>query len=152
MTTYLDVKESRLVSRALKCLESHMRYDGEILSNSELVCAYLRMQLASELNEVFSVLFLDSQNRKIAFDKLFFGTVNEASVYPRRVIQRSLEHNAAKVIFAHNHPSGNSNPSDADYSITQDLKTILKVIDVAVLDHIIVSSKNTFSFAEHGLI
>jgi DNA repair protein RadC len=107
---------------------------------------------AEERNEVFAVLFLDNQNRLLAFEKLFSGTINEAVVYPRVVVQRALEHNAAKVIFAHNHPSENCEPSQGDKEITRDLQRVLSIINITAIDHIIVSRKSTYSFANHGLM
>lgn len=142
-----------LISKALRCLESRMKYKTtKTLNGSRDVCNYLRLQLGDEKNEVFSILFLDNHHRLLAFEKMFYGTINEAMVYPRAVIQRALEHNAAAVIASHNHPSGSPEPSQADINITRDLKTILGVLDIRVLDHIIISHQETYSFAEHGLI
>ena len=142
-----------LISRALLCLESRMKYKtAKPLIGSRDVCNYLRLQLGNEKNEVFSILFLDNRHRLLAFEKMFYGTINEAMIYPRAVIQRALEYNAAAVIAAHNHPSGKPEPSKADIDITKDLKTILNVLDIRVLDHIIISHQETYSFAEHGLI
>ena len=113
---------------------------------------YLRLQLAQEKNEIFVALFLDTQHRVLAFEKLFQGTVDSTSVHPRVVIQRTLVHNAAAVIFAHNHPSGSVDPSTADKEMTEQLKQVLEIIDVRVLDHFIVSCEGIFSFAECGLL
>ncbi len=148
----LKPTEVKLVARALHCLEKRLRYHPQIFSYPESVCTYLQLQLAEERNEVFAVLFMDNQNRLLAFEKLFFGTINEARVYPRVIVQRALEHNAAKVIFAHNHPSNHCEPSQADKEITQDLQQLLSLLTIEVLDHIIVSHTNTYSFAEHGLM
>jgi DNA repair protein RadC len=140
------------VVRALRCLEQRFRYPSEILNNTQTVRAYLQLQLAEERNEVFAVLFLDTQNRLFAFERLFFGTINATAVHARVIVQRAFEHNAAKVIFAHNHPSGNCNPSQADKEITHDLRQTLSALNIAVIDHIIVSCESTYSFAEHGLM
>lgn len=142
-----------LISKALLCLESRLRYaTNETLNASRDVCNYLRLQLAGEKNEVFSVLFLDNRHRLLAFEKMFYGTINEAMVYPRTIIQKALEHNAAAVIASHNHPSGSAVPSQADKNITKELQTILKILDITLLDHIVVSHQDAYSFAEHGLI
>lgn len=148
----LSPTENKLVARALRCLEKRLRYHSEMLNNSQNVRSYLRLHLAEERNEVFAVLFLDNQHCLIAFEKLFCGTINEATVYPRVVVQKALEHNAAKLIFAHNHPSDNCDPSPADKVITRDLQRVLSIMTITVVDHIIVSRKNTYSFAEHGLM
>lgn len=151
-TSNLSFADSSLVINALHCLETRLRYGGELLTSTRDVCAYLQLHLADEKNEIFSVLFLDNNHRLLAFEKLFHGTINEATVYPRKIVQRALEHNAAAILLAHNHPSGRCEPSPADKQITQVLWTILKIIDVRILDHIIVTCTNSYSFAEHGLI
>ena len=148
----LSQSDTKLVARALRCLEKNLRYNSEILNKSQIVCSYLRLQLADERNEVFAVLFLDSHHRLLAFEKLFYGSINESHVYPRVIVQKSLEHNAAKVIFAHNHPSGNCDPSNTDIELTRELQRILSIISVAVVDHIIVTREHSYSFAEHGLM
>lgn len=144
--------ESRLIARALKCLETRLRYGSDQLNSSQNVFSYLRLNLAVEKSEVFAVLFLTNQNRLLAFEKLFKGTINEAPVYPRVVVQKALELNAAGIILAHNHPSGNCEPSRMDREITQKLKEILKIIDVRVVDHVIVAQDKNFSFVENGLL
>lgn len=113
---------------------------------------FLVMQLAMEQREVFGVVFLDRQNRVIAFERMFFGTIDATSVYPREVVKRSLELNAAAVIFAHNHPSGIPEPSKADIDITQRLLKALALVDINVLDHIVVGGADAVSFAERGMI
>jgi DNA repair protein RadC len=142
--------DSNLVSSALRCLERNLRHGSVLLNDAREVCAYLQLQLAEEKNEVFATLFLDNQHRLLAYEKLFYGTINETMVYPRVIIQKSLEHNAAAIILAHNHPSGKCEPSRADIEITNQIRTILGIINVSLLDHIIVSYPNTYSFAEHG--
>jgi DNA repair protein RadC len=113
---------------------------------------YLSTQLRDEPNEVFAVLFLDSQHRLITFQKLFFGTINAASVHPRVILQKAIEHNAAAIILSHNHPSGVAEPSHADKHITQRIKHTMELIDVTVLDHIVVGDGVCVSFAERGII
>lgn len=125
---------------------------GDLLNSPELVRRYLSAQLRHQPREVFAVLFLDSQNRLITYEELFFGTIDGASVYPREVVKRALTHNAAAVILAHNHPSGVAEPSQADQRITQRLVAALELIDVRVLDHMVVGDTEVISFAERGLL
>ncbi len=113
---------------------------------------YLRMQLAGREHEVFAVLFLDAQNRLIVLEEMFRGTLTQTSVYPREVVKRALEHQAAAVILAHNHPSGTAEPSRADEFLTQTLKSALALIDVRVLDHLVVGQSDVVSLAERGLL
>lgn len=145
-------KDDQLVKRALKCLESRVKYSSDKLTGPYDVRNYIRLKLANELNEVFTVLFLDNHHRVLACEKLFTGTINSATVHPRVIAQRAFYHNAAAVILAHNHPSGEVNPSNADQYITQLLKQTLNALDIRVLDHFIVSHEYTYSFLEHGLI
>ena len=101
---------------------------------------------------MFAAMFLSNSHRLLAFEKLFTGTVNEAVVYPRIVVQRALEKNAAAVIVAHNHLSGNCEPSNGDKEITRDLKRVLGIVNIDLLDHFIVTHHATYSFAEHTLL
>lgn len=125
---------------------------GSALTSPEITRAYLSAQLRGYTYEVFSCLFLDNQNRVIQFEELFRGTIDGASVYPREVVKQALYHNAAAVIFAHNHPSGITEPSQADKQITEKLKNALALFDIRVLDHFIIGDGEPYSFAEHGLI
>ncbi len=113
---------------------------------------FLQYSIGAAEREHFSVMFLDSQHRMIETEVMFSGTVNATSVYPREVVKRALSLNSASVIFCHNHPSGILEPSRADEMLTQQLKTALALVDVRVLDHIIVSSSGSISFAERGLL
>ena len=112
----------------------------------------MRLLLHDRPHEIFVVVFLDSQNRLLAAEELFRGTLAQTSVYPREVVKTALAHNAAAVIFAHNHPSGVAEPSRADEALTQSLKQALSLVDVKVLDHFIVAGTSTLSFAERGLL
>jgi DNA repair protein RadC len=123
-----------------------------VFSSPQLVKDYLQMQLGALPHEVFTVLFLDAQQKLIACEELFRGTLTQTSVYPREVVKRTLELNAAAVILAHNHPSGVLEPSRADELLTQTLKSSLNLIDVRVLDHFVVSRHGALSFAERGLM
>ena len=125
---------------------------GETLINSDVSKRFLMHRLRDYPHEVFACLFLNNQNQIICFEELFHGTLTEANVYPREVVKRSLQHNAAKIIFAHNHPSGNPTPSQADKEITLLLVDALALIGTQVVDHIIIGTKETISFAEMGLI
>lgn len=125
---------------------------GKPLTNSQLTKRFLSHRLQDYPHEVFACLFLDIQNCIICFEELFFGTLSEASVYPREVVKRGLKHNAAKIILAHNHPSGNPLPSQADQEITHILKQALALVEINVIDHVIVGNKETISFAEVGLL
>ncbi|KNZ32529.1 MAG: hypothetical protein AD742_11335 [Methylibium sp. NZG] len=113
---------------------------------------YLRLQLAAHEHEVFAVMFLDVQSRLIRLEEMFRGSIAQASVYPREVVKRALELQAACVILAHNHPSGVAEPSKADEYLTQTLKSALALIDVRVLDHLVVGQSGVVSFAERGLL
>ncbi|RMD69625.1 MAG: JAB domain-containing protein, partial [Gammaproteobacteria bacterium] len=123
---------------------------GDALTSPELTKSYLKARLRDYPHEVFACLFLDNRHRVIAFEELFRGTIDGASVHPREVVKRVLAHNAAAVIFAHNHPSGVAEPSAADRAITLRLKEALALIDVRVLDHVIVGDRETVSLAEMG--
>jgi len=125
---------------------------GQALTSPTDTTKYLRIKLADYKNEVFCALFLDNRHRVLAFEELFFGTINGASVHPRVVVQRAMEINAGAVIFAHNHPSGIAEPSHADRTLTKRLKDALGFVDVRVLDHIVVGTGETTSFAETGLL
>ncbi len=114
--------------------------------------SYLSLRLRGRPFEVFACLFLDNRHRLIAFEELFTGTIDGASVHPREVVRRCLAHNAAAVILAHNHPSGVAEPSRADRQITRRLQQALDLIDVRVLDHLVVGDGDPVSFAERGLL
>lgn len=123
---------------------------GETLQNPRATQNYLSARLRDLPYEVFACLFLDNQHRVIEFEILFQGTINGASVHPREVVRKTLSHNAAALIFAHNHPSGIAEPSAADRHITQRLKNALDLIDVRVLDHIVVGDGECVAFSERG--
>lgn len=123
---------------------------GDALVDAKTTQNYLKQRLRAYSHEVFACLFLDNKHRMIAFEELFRGTLDGAAVYPREVVKQALAHNAAAIIFAHNHPSGSAQPSQADYDITQRLKSALHLIDIRVLDHIIIGDGESLSFAETG--
>jgi DNA repair protein RadC len=123
-----------------------------VFSSVEETSLFLTSQLRDEDREVFALLLLDSQHQLIEFKPLFYGSIDSAAVYPRDILKRVLDKQAAAVILAHNHPSGIAEPSQADQQITQRIKSALALIDVAVLDHLIVGDGQTMSFARRGLI
>jgi DNA repair protein RadC len=123
-----------------------------VFNSPQLVKDYVQLRLGALPHEVFAVLFLDAQHRLIVCEELFRGTLTQTSVYPREVVKRSLELNAASVILAHNHPSGTLEPSRADELLTQTLRSSLQLIDVRVLDHLVVGHTGAMSFAERGLL
>ncbi|PCJ48002.1 MAG: hypothetical protein COA74_10120 [Gammaproteobacteria bacterium] len=125
---------------------------GDAFENPSITRRFLCAKLRHHCQEVFGVLFLDNAHRVIAFEELFHGTINGASVYPRVVLQRALAHNAAAVILAHNHPSGVAEPSTADKQITDTLSTVLSLVDIRVLDHFVIGESEAVSFAERGLL
>lgn len=125
---------------------------GDLLSNPAQTRDFIAVHLRHHHQEVFACIFLDNHHRVITFEKLFFGTIDGAAVYPREVVKRALNHNAAAIIVAHNHPSGVAEPSHADRNITQRLSQALNLIDVRLLDHIIVGDGVTTSFTELGLL
>jgi DNA repair protein RadC len=135
------------VGRRLGC-ETLAR--GAPLSDPDTTRRFLVSRLRDLECEVFCVMFLDNRNRVIAFDEMFRGTIDGASIHPREVVKAALRHNAAALILAHNHPSGVADPSDADRLITRRLREALGLIDVRVLDHFVVGDGYAVSFAERG--
>lgn len=124
----------------------------DVLSSPKQVRDYLCLKLGSLSREVFMVLFLDAQNRVLAQEEMFSGTLTQTSVYPREVVKRALHHNAASVILAHNHPSGVAQQSQADELLTAAMKQALALVDVRVLDHFVIAGNTSLSFAERGLL
>lgn len=136
---------------ARRALAGRMRAENALTAPGA-VRDYLRLTLMEREREVFAVVFLDAQNRVIAFEELFHGTLTQTSVYPREVVRSALRHNAAAAIFAHNHPSGVAEPSAADRALTRTLREALGLVDVRVLDHFIVGRGCALSFAERGIL
>lgn len=149
----LSDHEASIISSALKILEEKMKYDvdPQMFKSPQDARNYAKLKLAPLEHEVFAVFWLDNRNRLIDYEEMFRGTINGASVHPREVVKSALSRNAAACIFAHNHPSGVADPSNADRMITNKLKDALAVVDVRVLDHIIVG-EDVISMAEMGLI
>ena len=141
-----------VIAQALAIMESRLQSRDVALTSPQAVRDYLRLKIADREHEVFVVLFLDSQNRLIATEEMFRGTLAQTSVYPREVVKAALKHNAAATIFAHNHPSGLAEPSRADELLTQALKQALALVDIRTLDHFVVGGASIASFAERGLL
>lgn len=124
----------------------------DILSCSSATRNYLRARFRHRQSEVFCCVFLNNQHHVVKLEEMFHGTIDGAAVYPREVVKRCLHHNAAAVIFAHNHPSGVAEPSQADIAITRKLKSALQTIEVRVLDHLVIGATDVISLAERNLI
>lgn len=151
----LGTAKFTLLQAVLEMAKRHLRESlerGAALTSPENTRDFLTTQLRSYQHEVFACLFLDNQHRIIEFEELFTGTIDGVSIYPREVVKKALSHGAAAVIFAHNNPSGITNPSQADKQITEKLKQALALLDIRVLDHFVIGEGQAYSFAEHGLI
>ena len=154
--TGADDRSERILDAAKELLAralSEEMQEGEVLSSPDKVRNFLRLRLAERPHEVFMVLLMDVQHRLLADVELFRGTLTQTSVYPREVVKLALSHNAAAVIFAHNHPSGVPEPSQADIHLTHALRQALSLVDVRTIDHIVVGGNALpVSFAERGLL
>lgn len=145
-------------AQLLAALELGKRYlaqkleRGALLDRPDKAGELLTAQLRGYPHEVFACLFLDNKHRVVAFEKLFYGTIDGAAVYPREVVRRAMEHNAAALILAHNHPSGVAEPSQADHAITRRLVDALALVDVRVLDHLVIGDGGWVSLAERGAL
>lgn len=147
LSKYLQCKAAKEISR--RCTQSVLR-EYDVLKRTQQTKQYISSSLEHHTQEVFACLFLDTQLRLIHFEKLFFGTIDYASVHPRVIVTKALQYNAAAVILAHNHPSGIAEPSEADIDITELVADALELIDVRLVDHIIVGENEPFSFVEQG--
>ena len=145
-------EEAAIISQALKILEARLVKKEHQFTCPQDTEDYLKLKLAGLEHEQFHCLFLDSKNALIKHECLFTGTIDGASVYPREVIKRALQLNAAALIFAHNHPSGNPEPSKADITITKRLKECAGLFDIRVLDHVIIGGVEAYSLANNGEI
>lgn len=148
---YLPATTDQILEAARQVVDQKM-VRGTAFTSPVVVKEYLTAKLAGFDVEVFAVLFLDSQHRLIEYVEMSQGTLNQTSVYPREVVKAALHRHAAAVIVAHNHPSGNPEPSEAGKALTRHLKKALALVDVRTLDHIIVAGQETVSFAELGLL
>jgi DNA repair protein RadC len=146
----LSAYAQRTIRRAVRLLEIHLKQPDVAFTSSELTRDWLRLQLAGLEREVFMVLLLDNQNRLLAHEILFSGTLGHVEVQPREIVKTVLRHNAAAVVLVHNHPSGEAEPSKSDRLMTQKIRDALALIDVRVPDHLVVGSRDIVSFAERG--
>ena len=146
---YLPASADQILDAARRIIDQKMQRGTEF-SSPAVVKEYLCTKLAGFEHEVFAVLFLDTRHRLIEYVEMFRGTIDGAEVHPREVVKEALQHNAAAVIFAHNHPSGIPEPSAADRALTQRLKEALTLVEVRTLDHVIVAGGQTTAFAELG--
>ncbi|RSH69203.1 RadC family protein [Stutzerimonas stutzeri] len=147
-----DEHENRIIQQAIALLEHRLFAQGPLLQSPQDAQDYLRLTLMPEPNEVFVACFLSSRHQVIACETLFRGTIDSATIHPRVVIQRGLERNCSALIIAHNHPSGDTEPSSADKVLTQRLKLALEYVNIRLLDHFIIGRGKPFSFAEAGLL
>lgn len=143
--------EDEIITAALAILDRRMR-EMDLLTSPAAVRGYLRLHMLGIEHEVFCVVFLDAQNRVIAFEQMFRGTLTQTTVYPREVIKAALKHNASAVLFAHNHPSGVAEPSIQDQALTRTLTEACSLFDIRVLDHFIIAPGAILSFSERGLL
>jgi len=144
--------DDAIVAQAMQILAGRLRKTEDAFTSPQDVKDYLALRISSKDHEVFVVLFLDAQHRLIVAEEMFRGTLTQTSVYPREVVKAAIAHNAAAVVLAHNHPSGHVEPSRADETLTQTLKSALALVDVRVLDHVVVSFGRSVSMAERGMI
>lgn len=144
------VTDDDVIAHALRILAGRIHTAEYQISSPQAVKNYLTLSLAQEQSERFVVLFLDTHFRVISKETMFTGSLTSCTVHPREVVKAALKHNAAAIILAHNHPSGEPKPSEADYLLTRKLTQALDLVDVRILDHIVVAGMKTYSFAEHG--
>lgn len=144
--------EDEIIEQASQILDRRLFTQDAALDSPATVASYLKLKLAAEEHEVFAVVFLNAKLQPIAFEVLFHGTINAATVYPRQVAKRALAHNAAGVIISHNHPSGHNEPSSADIALTKRVRDALELLEVKLVDHFIVGRGEPLSFAERALI
>ena len=140
-----------IVTQALELL-AREAHETDTLASPNAVRDYLRLRLGDKPHEVFAVVFLNAQHRVIATEEMFRGTLTQTSVYPREVVIEALRRNAAAVVLCHNHPSGSLQPSQADLDLTKRLRKAGEVLDLTLLDHLIVSERGFYSFADEGLL
>jgi DNA repair protein RadC len=152
MEPFTFTSKNEVIAAAIEFVEEKARYTTDPLSSPSAMSDMLRLRIGDSEREVFCVIYLDSQHRLIEVEELFYGTIDGAAVYPREVAKSALARNAAAVCFGHNHPSGQTDPSTADKRITERLKSALGLLDIRVLDHIIVSPNDSYSFAENGMM
>ena len=144
--------KDEVIAAAIRFVEEKASYTTVTLQSAGETKDLLRLRIGDKEREIFCVLYLNSQHQLIEVEELFMGTIDGAAVYPREIAKACLRTNAAACILGHNHPSGTTQPSAADKRITQRINSALGLLDIRVLDHVIVSTNNAFSFAEEGLM
>ncbi|EHE2941625.1 DNA repair protein RadC [Salmonella enterica] len=149
-TSELPAETRCTIHRALTLLDNHLREPGTAFTSTQAVRDWLRLRMTGLEREEFMVLYLNNQHRLLAHETLFTGTINRTEVHPREVLKRALHFNAAAVILAHNHPSGDPAPSPEDRAITERLVQALALVDIRLLDHMVVGGMEIVSFAEKG--
>lgn len=152
MNTKFSEADKIIIKHALFILEMHHKNNSVAFTQCDETKNFLRLEIGGEDREIFGVMFLDQQNRLISFEKLFAGTTDKVAVYCKEIVRAFIKHNAISVILSHNHPSGDIKPSISDFSLTAKIIESLKFFDGKVLDHIVVSKTDAYSFAEHGRI
>jgi DNA repair protein RadC len=152
MDAYNFESKDEVIAAAIRFVEERATYTSATLHSARETKDLLRLRIGDSEREIFCVLYLNSQHKLIEVDELFKGTIDGAAVYPREIAKAALAHNAAAVILGHNHPSGITEPSSADRRITERITSSLGLLDIRVLDHVIVSTSESFSFAEEGLL
>jgi DNA repair protein RadC len=150
-SAYFALTDAQVMDYARKLVGRGLRPGAKVLDQPTVVRDFLRLQLSRLDYEVFGCLYLDRRNRLVEMEEIFRGTIDQAAVYPREILKAALRHAACAVLAYHNHPSGVSEPSPADETITRRLREALSLIDVTLLDHLIVG-ESVFSFSEHGLL
>lgn len=150
--TWKFATKDEVIAAAIQFVEEKTTYTSTLLSSPQASKDLLRLRIGDREREIFCVLYLNSQHQLIDVDELFMGTIDGAAVYPREIARAALEYNAAALVLGHNHPSGVTDPSAADRRITERIVEAMKLLDIRVLDHVIVSTTGAFSFAESGLI
>ncbi len=148
----ISSEDNAVIEQALSILSSLFQRESLETCEPQRTSNFCQLKIGHLEHEVFSIMLLDNQHRLIHFAELFRGTIDGAAVYPREVAKLALENNAAAVILTHNHPSGEVTPSSADKAITNKIAEALRILDIRVLDHIIVSYEDTYSFALDGLL
>jgi DNA repair protein RadC len=148
----MDLPDQELISRAIRCLEEKYLVRRDVINSPQVASDFVRLHLTGVPYEVFAVLWLDARMRLIRYEELFRGTIDSAHVHPREVVRTAIQRGAAACILCHNHPSGDSYPSQADKNITRKLREVLALVDVSVKDHLVVGDRDVTSFADIGLL
>lgn len=150
LPSVFPVNEQRVIRRAMRVLERYQRQPGEQFLAANCAKSWLQLYLTRQEREVFVVLYLDNQHRLLEHETLFLGTISHTEIHPREIVKSALCHNAAAVIIAHNHPSGVTEASKSDRTITSRIVDALALVEVRVLDHFIIGDGDILSFAEQG--